>query len=224
MLVAASLAFPSSPADRVLGTPPRTVNKFFYVVNESGSDVRVRVRAGGRDLLVEPIPGQDQQRPGVRSPPPADLNPARERKIKLTEETERLEVEEMISGRKATFEIGRAWMRGPGFRITIGVREIRLAQDYRPERSGLVDDRPSTRLAIQSSHFQSGGRRHDLRVGDTDPAGRDGQEGVTDTVATLVCQWRSIRSRCLSPSSRIPTSRFHIPSSTTPKHTRAVLR
>lgn len=134
VLVAVSLAALSSSAPRTFGAPPRVVNKLVYLVNASGLDVRVRLRANDRELLVEAMPAQARQTSDVRSVPSGDLHPSSERKIRLPEETERLDVEETLSGRKATFDIGREWMRGPGFRITIGERDIRLVQDYYPVR------------------------------------------------------------------------------------------
>jgi hypothetical protein len=134
LLVAVSLAALSSSVPRAFEAPPGVVNKLFYLVNASGSDVRVRVRANDREVLVEAMPARARQRSDLRTVPSADVHPTIERKIRLREETERLEVEEMLSGRKASFDIGREWMRGPGFRITIGERDIQLVQDYYPVR------------------------------------------------------------------------------------------
>ncbi len=129
-----SLASLSGSPNRVPAAE-RVVNKFFYVVNASGADIRVRVRAGDRDLFIEAIPARNPEGSNARTMPPGGDHPARERKVRLTEGIERLEVEEMNAGRKATFEIGREWMRGPGFRITVGPRDIQLVQDYHAIRS-----------------------------------------------------------------------------------------
>ena len=134
LLFAVSLAALPGSAPHAFGAPPRVVNKLVYLVNASGSDVRLRIRANDRELLVEPIPARAQQRSDVRSVPSGDTYPSIERKIRLPEEIRQLEVEEILSGRKVTFEIGREWMRGPGFRIRIGERDIHLVQDYYPVR------------------------------------------------------------------------------------------
>ncbi len=111
-----------------------TMITFFYVLNTSGRDVRVRVSADGRELFVVALAAS--RRPGAEAEeaPPRGAHPARELKVPLPRDARRLVLEETGSAARTTFEIPRAPRSEAGFRITVGPRGISVDRDYMPIR------------------------------------------------------------------------------------------
>lgn len=107
---------------------------FFYVINLSGKDIEVKALANQKELLHEKIESKVKVPTGGEELPPPGMYPARELKVKMDRETSSLEVQEINSGLKATFDIRNFSTKGLGFRITIGEKGISLNQDYLPVR------------------------------------------------------------------------------------------
>lgn len=107
---------------------------FFYVLNLSGKDIEVKALANQKELLHEKIESKVGAPAGGEEHPPPGIHPARELKVKIDRETSSLEVQEINSGLKATFDITNFSTKGLGFRITIEEKGISLNQDYLPVR------------------------------------------------------------------------------------------
>lgn len=107
---------------------------FFYVANQTGADVRVRVWADGRLLFERTLPSTAAPQPGVVPPPPP--YPAAELKVALPRNARTLEVEEDVALKlRRSFTISGFDRAGMGFRITLTrARGIEVTQDYQPIR------------------------------------------------------------------------------------------
>jgi len=115
----------------------KTTLKFFYLVNKTGSEVKVRVLADGHELFIHQISAQVTPSPGKEVPPPP-LYPAVELKIPVSQDAKELEVQELLHlgtrARQATFDIMGFSQADAGFRIMIRKDGILLGQDYYPAR------------------------------------------------------------------------------------------
>lgn len=104
----------------------------FYLVNQTGREVTIRVLADGHELLVQQLGARVPSSPEVKTLPLLPPYPAVERKIALPRNTKRLEIEEPSVGHR-TFEIA-GFPEGPGFRVVIRNDGI-VTHDYYPIRS-----------------------------------------------------------------------------------------
>lgn len=131
MALAAGLTVPV----RGIGQPAQVIS-VFYVVNQSGRDVRLRVLADDREVLALDLPAAAPAPGSARVMPPPGPHPARELKVALPAATEWLEAQEVRSGLTRRVDVRDFATRGLGFRIIIGASEILIAQDYYPIRRG----------------------------------------------------------------------------------------
>ena len=130
LLLAAGVLFPG--CGTVMAS--ETMITFFYVLNTSGRDVRVRVSADGRELFVVALAASRRPRAGAEEAPPRGAHPARELKVPLSRDARQLVLEETGSAARTTFEIPRAPRSEAGFRITVGPRGISVDRDSMPIR------------------------------------------------------------------------------------------
>lgn len=111
--------------------------KFFYLINETGSEVKVRVLADGQELFIQQISAQVTPSPGREAPPPSPC-PAVELKIPVSQNAKELEVQELLHlgtrARQVRFDIVGFSQADAGFRIMIRKNGILLDQDYYPAR------------------------------------------------------------------------------------------
>jgi hypothetical protein len=115
-----------------------TIIMFFYIINETGSDIQVRVLADGVELFLQGIGSQVPSLPGKEVPPLPTPYPAVELKVSMSKDAQQLEVQELLHlgtrATQATFNIAGFSQAPGGFRITIRKDGILLDQDYRPIR------------------------------------------------------------------------------------------
>jgi len=115
-----------------------TITTFFYIINETGSNIRVRVLADGAELFLQEIGAQVPSEPGKEVPPLPTPYPAVELKVPVNKNAQQLEVQELLHrgtrATQATFNIAGFSQAPGGFRITIRKDGILLNQDYRPIR------------------------------------------------------------------------------------------
>ena len=108
--------------------------KFFYIINETGSNAEVRVLADDMELFLQEIGSQVPLSLGKEVPPLLIPNPAVELKVQLNKATQYLVVQDLQSGAQATFDIAGFSQVDAGFQITIQKDRILLSQDYYPAR------------------------------------------------------------------------------------------
>jgi hypothetical protein len=115
-------------------TSDETQLMFFYLVNQTGKKVQVRVLEDGEELFTQDINAQISTS-GNQAPPPPEY-PAVELKIPVRRGASRLEVQELLHqgthALQATFDIERFYEKDGGFRVTIREDGILLSQDYYP--------------------------------------------------------------------------------------------
>ena len=110
------------------------VYTFFYITNKTGKDIEVKVLANNKELFSQKLESEVKTpTEGIVHPPPGKY-PTRELKVEVNRGAKVLEVQEINSGQKASFDITNFSSKGPGFRITIEGDEISLNQDYYPIR------------------------------------------------------------------------------------------
>lgn len=108
--------------------PPsdETEMTFFYVVNQTGQDIRVKVLADGEELFIVDI-GTTIESPGGY--------PAKELKIPMRKDAKFIKVKESISGREQEWEIKTLTSKvDGGFTIIIKEDDILLERGYLPIR------------------------------------------------------------------------------------------
>ena len=108
--------------------------KFFFIVNDSGRDVKVNVRADHRTLFVQEIGASEKRSAAAEQAPPPSQRPARELKVAIGKSTKSLLVEEMNAGLKKEFTVADVVKVDGGFRIVIQEKKILISQDYFPVR------------------------------------------------------------------------------------------
>lgn len=111
---------------------PPSVVTFFYVVNQTGREIRVRVTVDGQELFVKVLPATAAPAPGAV--PPTQPFPALELKVAVNRDARRLEVQALELGIRRSFDIQGFSRIGSGFRIVITINQIALTQDYYPVR------------------------------------------------------------------------------------------
>src|SRR5262249_6350375 len=108
---------------------------FFYIVNRSAREVRVRVIVDGAELFVQEVDAVRKAPSRIQEAPPPGSSPARELKVPLSLAARRLVVEELNSGDRATYDLSQGVQSDAGFRIVIGPEGIFISRDYLPIRS-----------------------------------------------------------------------------------------
>ena len=106
---------------------------FFYVINETGKPVELRISADGNELFARRVDGEVAPSAGKQVPPRL-IFPALEIKTSLRNDAKQLEVELIPPGVRKTFEIAGFRRSDAGFRIVVGNNNISLTQDYYPIR------------------------------------------------------------------------------------------
>lgn len=114
-----------------LGQENETILTFFYLVNQSGSEVKIRVLADGQELFVQQLRAHIAP-PPVQQAPPSPPYPAVELKIPIRRDVKQLEVELLHLGTRVAFNIEGFSQVDAGFQIIIWKDKIRLTQDYYP--------------------------------------------------------------------------------------------
>jgi len=106
---------------------------FFYVINETGKPVELRISADGNELFARRVDGEVAPSAGKQVPPRL-IFPALEIKTSLRNDAKQLEVELIPPGVRKTFEIAGFRRSDAGFRIVLSNNNISLTQDYYPIR------------------------------------------------------------------------------------------
>ena len=128
--------FAAACAHEVTGNPQRSQQSavvFFYLINETGEDVRLKVSVDDDELFVQPLAAHVASAVPKQAPP-ASLVPTAELKIELPSAAQQLKVELMPAGPRKLFALAGFPRSNAGFRIIIGKNGISLAQDYYPIR------------------------------------------------------------------------------------------
>ena len=118
----------------------KTILTYFYLVNETGQEVKVRVLADGVELFVQRIYAEapPSSASGFGEAPPPPSYPAVELKVPISSQAKQLEVQELLHlgtrARQATFDIADFSHVDAGFRVVIRKDGILLDQDYLPAR------------------------------------------------------------------------------------------
>ena len=117
--------------------PPsdETLMTFFYVVNQTGQDIRVRVLADHQELFIVEIGSEVELPDEGRISPPQGEYPAKELKISMPKDTKVIKAQELISGREQEREVKPLTSKvNGGFTIIIKEDEILLERGYLPIR------------------------------------------------------------------------------------------
>lgn len=107
---------------------------FFYLVNVSGQEIKVKVTANGNELFTREVRSRREPSSDIKESPPPGKYPAAELKVMLDPSAETLIVRETNSGIKKTFSIKGFADRPGGFVITVEKDTILLEQTYYPIR------------------------------------------------------------------------------------------
>lgn len=111
-----------------------TVMKFFYLVNQSGVEVEVRVLADEKELFVRRMKAETGDSPGIIHPSNGKHS-TMELKVAMDKQARQLTVQESSHLKKCkTFDITKSGKEGAGFQVIIGKDEITLIQEYYPAR------------------------------------------------------------------------------------------
>ncbi len=111
-----------------------SVYTFFYIINKTGNDIEIKASANNKELFSQKLESEVKTpTEGIVYPSPGKY-PTRELKVEVNRGARTLEVQEINSGQKVSFDITNFSSKGPGFRITIEGDEISLNQDYYPIR------------------------------------------------------------------------------------------
>jgi len=111
-----------------------TVMKFFYLVNQSGFEVEVRVLGDEKELFVQRMKAKTDDSPGITHPSNGEYTTV-ELKVPMNKQAKQLTVQESSHLKKCkTFDITEAGKESAGFQVIIGKDEITLIQDYYPAR------------------------------------------------------------------------------------------
>jgi hypothetical protein len=112
--------------------PP--IMTFFYLVNQTATDITVRVSSDGQELFVQRLAARLMPSAG-REAPPALPYPSAELKIPVPQNAASLEIQELSRFRwRRVFDIAGFTQAGAGFRVLIRDEGISLSQDYYPMR------------------------------------------------------------------------------------------
>ena len=105
---------------------PTYEETFFYVVNQTGQDIQVKVSADGEELFIADI-GTEVELPGGY--------PAKELKVSMNIDTKVIKVQELTSGREKEWQIETLTSQvDGGFSIIIKEGDILLEKGYLPIR------------------------------------------------------------------------------------------
>lgn len=108
--------------------------KFFYIVNETGENIKVKVLGDERVIVVQEVGFERDLSSGVIAPPPTGKFPGRELKVAINRDTKIIEIQELNSGKTKKFDLKNVSKINGGFRITVREDEILLNLDYFPIR------------------------------------------------------------------------------------------
>jgi hypothetical protein len=111
-----------------------TVITFFYLVNETGKDIKVKVLADDKEVFITEIKSQPPSSAGAQQAAPENGFPARELKVDLSKNTKHLEIQELNSNLSQHVDITNFSQRDGGFRIIARAGKILFSQDYFPVR------------------------------------------------------------------------------------------
>jgi len=107
---------------------------FFYIVNETGQDIKVKVLGDDRVIVVQEVGFERDLSSGVQVAPPPGKYPGRELKVVMDRDTKVFEIQELNSGIRKKFDLKGVGRVNGGFRITIRENQIFLNPDYFPIR------------------------------------------------------------------------------------------